>query len=106
MNSYRYRSPQELHLLSILAQTASRQASGCLRVTSESNIWMLYLERGKLVYASNSLDPFGRLDRYLRRLSAQIPSLASPVRVQVRLLLKSQSKRMPAAAGTTKLFAG
>ncbi|NJM85566.1 MAG: response regulator [Leptolyngbyaceae cyanobacterium RM2_2_21] len=88
MNSYRYRSPQELHLLSILAQTASRQASGCLRVTSESNIWMLYLERGKLVYASNSLDPFGRLDRYLRRLSAQIPSLASPVRVQVRLLFE------------------
>ncbi|MFE4105409.1 response regulator [Almyronema epifaneia] len=88
MNSYSYRSPQELHLLSILAQAASRQASGCLRVADASNVWMLYLEKGKLIYASNSLDPFGRLDRYLRRLNAQIPSLASPVRVQIRLLFE------------------
>ncbi|MEO0535162.1 MAG: response regulator [Cyanobacteria bacterium P01_A01_bin.123] len=88
MNSYSYRSPQELHLLSILAQTASRQASGCLRIADGSNVWMLYLEKGKLVYASNFLNPFGRLDRHLRRLNAQVPSLASPVRVQVRLLFE------------------
>ncbi|NER78373.1 MAG: DUF4388 domain-containing protein, partial [Leptolyngbya sp. SIO1D8] len=88
MTSYPYRSPQELHLLSILAQAASRQASGCLRVTDTTNVWMLYIERGQLVYASSSLDPFGRLDRYLRRLSTQVPSLASPVRVQVRLLFE------------------
>ena len=88
MTGYHYRTPQELHLLSILAQTASRRASGCLRVTDASNVWMLYLEQGKLIYASSSLDPFGRLDRYLRRLSAQVPGLASPVRVQVRLLFQ------------------
>ncbi|MEM9003829.1 MAG: response regulator [Cyanobacteria bacterium P01_F01_bin.86] len=88
MTGYHYRAPQELHLLSILAQTASRRASGCLRVTDTSNTWMLYLEQGKLVHAYSSLDPFGRLDRYLRRLSAQVPSLASPVRVQVRLLFQ------------------
>ncbi|NER78368.1 MAG: response regulator [Leptolyngbya sp. SIO1D8] len=88
MTSYPYRSPQELHLLSILAQVASRQTSGCLRVTDTTNVWLLYLERGQLVYASNSLDPFGRLDQHLRRLSATVPSLASPVRVQVRLLFE------------------
>ena len=96
MTSYRYRSPQELHLLSILAQTVSRQASGCLRITDATNVWMIFLEQGKLVHASNSLDPFGRLDRYLRRLNAHIPSLASPVRVQVRLLFE---KPMAAEGG-------
>ncbi|MBE7380072.1 MAG: response regulator [Leptolyngbya sp. SIO1E4] len=88
MTRYRYRSPQEIHLLSVLAQTVSRQASGCLSVTDETHTWTLYLERGQLIYASNSLDPFGRLDHHLRRLSAQIPALASPVRVQVRLLFE------------------
>ena len=88
MTGYHYRAPQELHLLSILAQTASRRASGCLRVADSSNVWMLYLEQGRLIHAYNSLDPFGRLDRYLRRLNAKVPSLASPVRVQVRLLFQ------------------
>lgn len=88
MAGHPYRAPQELHLLSILAQAASRQTSGCLRITDTSNVWLLYLEHGKLLHASSSLDPFGRLDRYLRRLSAQVPSLASPVRVQVRLLFQ------------------
>lgn len=88
MTGYHYRAPQELHLLSILAQAASRRASGCLRVTDTSNIWMLYLEQGRLIHAYSSLDPFGRLDRYLRRLNAKVPSLASPVRVQVRLLFQ------------------
>ncbi|WP_346293774.1 response regulator [Sphaerothrix gracilis] len=88
MNSYSYRAPQELHLLSVLAQAVSQQVSGCLQVTDETNRWRLYLEKGQLIYASNSLSPFDRLDRYLRRLNAQIPSLVSPVRVQVRLLFE------------------
>ena len=88
MTSYRHHSPQELHILSILAQTVSRQASGCLKIADSTDTWMLFLEQGKLVHASNSLAPFDRLDRYLRRLSTHIPSLASPVRVQVRLLFE------------------
>ncbi|MEM6591743.1 MAG: response regulator [Cyanobacteria bacterium P01_C01_bin.73] len=89
MTSYRYRPPQELHLLSILAQTASRQASGCLQVTDGVQTWRLFLEQGKLAYATSSAEPFGRLDRYLRRLSNDVPTVASPVRVQVRLLFES-----------------
>lgn len=88
MTSYRYRAPQELHMLSVLAQSAGRQATGCLKVSDNAQTWSLFLEQGKVVYASNSVDPFGRLDRYLRRLSNRIPSLASPVRVQVRLLFE------------------
>ncbi|WP_088893419.1 response regulator [Leptolyngbya ohadii] len=84
-----YRSPQTLHPLSLLAQMISRQASGCLQVVSQSTIWSLYLEQGKLFYASSSDEPFARLDRHLRRLSLRVPSLVSAVRVQVRLLFES-----------------
>lgn len=85
-----YRPFQKLHPLTLLAQLSSRQANGCLQVSNGSTSWLLYLEQGKLLYATNSMNPFERLDRHLRRLSAQIPSLVSAVRVQVRLLFETQ----------------
>jgi len=84
-----YRSSQRLNPLSLLAQLSSRQANGCLQVSSGSVVWSIYLEQGKLLYASDSVDPFERLDRHLRRLSRQIPTLVSAVRVQVRLIFES-----------------
>jgi two-component system, chemotaxis family, response regulator PixG len=84
-----YESSQRLHPPSLLEQLASRQLSGCLRVLSGTVSWAVYLEQGRLLYASSSLDPFGRLDRQLRRLSIRIPSLVSAVRVQVRLLFET-----------------
>ncbi|NET56894.1 MAG: response regulator [Symploca sp. SIO2E6] len=94
-----YRSSQRLNPLSLLAQLSSRQANGCLQISSGSVIWSIYLEQGKLLYASDSVDPFERLDRHLRRLSRQIPTLVSTVRVQVRLIfesdLESQSSPNP-----------
>lgn len=94
-----YRSSQKLNPLSLLAQLSSRQANGCLQVASGSVSWSIYLEQGKLLYASDSVDPFERLDRHLRRLSRQIPTLVSAVRVQVRLIfesdLESQSSQNP-----------
>ena len=94
-----YRSSQRLNPLSLLAQLSSRQANGCLQVSSGSVSWSIYLEQGKLIYASDSVDPFERLDRHLRRLSRHIPTLVSAVRVQVRLIfesdLESQSSQNP-----------
>ncbi len=87
MNSYKT-SPR-LNPLSLLAQLSSRQANGCLQISSGATSWSIYLEQGKLIYASDSLDPFERLDRHLRQLSRQIPTLVSAVRVQVRLLFES-----------------
>jgi two-component system, chemotaxis family, response regulator PixG len=84
-----YESSQKLHPPSLLEQLASRQLSGCFRVASGKVSWAIYLNQGNLIYASNSLDPFGRLDRQLRRLSIRIPSLVSAVRVQVRLLFET-----------------
>lgn len=99
MSMASYRSSQRLNPLSLLAQLSSRQANGCLQVSSGSVSWSVYLEQGKLIYASDSVDPFERLDRHLRRLSRQIPTLVSAVRVQVRLIfesdLESQSSQNP-----------
>lgn len=94
-----YRSSQRLNPLSLLAQLSSRQANGCLQVSSGTVAWSVYLEHGKLYHASDSVDPFERLDRHLRRLSRQIPTLVSAVRVQVRLIfesdLENQSNQNP-----------
>lgn len=83
-----YRPVQKIHPLSLLAQFISRATTGRLQISSGGSSWFLHLEQGNLVYASDSVDPFGRLDRHLRRLSIQAPSLISAVRVQVRLMFE------------------
>ncbi len=85
-----YRFPQKLYPLNLLAQLKSRKTTGCLRVTDGSTAWFIYLEEGDLVYASSSIDPFGRLDRHLSKISRHLPSLVSAVRVQLRLLFENR----------------
>ncbi|TVQ09009.1 MAG: response regulator [Leptolyngbya sp. DLM2.Bin27] len=84
-------SPTPLHPLSLLAQVSSRQVTGCLQVMSPTNTWLLHLEQGQLNYVSTAEQAFERLDNHLRRLSLQVPSLVSAVRVQVRLLFEQQA---------------
>ncbi|NJL48580.1 MAG: response regulator [Leptolyngbyaceae cyanobacterium SM2_5_2] len=79
-----------LHVLSLLAQVSSRQVSGCLKVTTPTNHWLLFLEQGALNYATTTERAFDRLDAHLRRLSLQVPGLVSALRVQVRLLFEQQ----------------
>lgn len=83
---------QRLHPLSLFSQVTSQQASGCLRVTSGSTHWFIFYENGKLSFASNSINPFERLDRHLHQLSQQIPALVSAVRSQARSLFESAHK--------------
>jgi two-component system, chemotaxis family, response regulator PixG len=77
---------QKLHPLSLLAQLISRQVSGHLRLSMGTLAWSLVLNRGKLLFATSTEGAFDRLDQHLRRLSADIPTLVSAVRVQLRLL--------------------
>lgn len=84
-------SPTPLHPLSLLAQVSSRQVTGCLQVITPNNTWLLCLEQGQINYVSTADRAFERLDSHLRRLSVQVPSLVSAVRVQVRLLFEQQS---------------
>ncbi|MEH2152338.1 response regulator [Nostoc sp.] len=87
-----YRLFQKLHPLSLLAQLTSRRATGCLSVFTGIVSWSIYLEDGKLTYASYSDKVFERLDSHLRRLSQQIPALNSATRVQMRLMFETKNE--------------
>lgn len=87
-----YKLFQKLHPLSLLAQISSRRATGCLRVFTKSNCWSMYVDEGKLIYASSSEKLFERLDTYLRRLNQQIPTLNSSARVQMRMIFETKHR--------------
>ncbi|WP_193196080.1 response regulator [Nostoc sp. MG11] len=76
---------------SLLKQLFNCSESICLQVFSNSVSWWIYLEQGKIIYATHSVEPFDRLERHLRRLSHQIPSLTNEVRVQLRLMFESDT---------------
>ncbi|MFN6461640.1 MAG: response regulator [Nostoc sp. DedVER02] len=78
----------KLRPLSLLRQLSNCSDSTCLQALSNSVYWSIYLEQGKITYATHSVEPFDRLERHLRRLSHQIPVLTSKVRVQVRLMFE------------------
>jgi len=78
---------QKLRPLSLLEHLSSCYDSAHLQVSSSSVSWSIYIDQGKITYASHSVDPFDRLDRHLRRLGHQIPTLVSETRSQLRHLM-------------------
>ncbi|MBG1242654.1 response regulator [Nostoc sp. NZL] len=81
----------KLRPLSLLRQLSNCSDSTCLEAFSNSVSWSIYLEQGKITYATHSVEPFDRLERHLRRLSHQIPLLTNDVRAQVRLMFEPDS---------------
>ena len=79
----------KLRPLSLLTHLAGCYDSTHLTVSSNSVSWSIYLEQGKITYASHSVDPFDRLDCHLRRLGYQIPTLANETRGRLRLLFET-----------------
>lgn len=76
----------------LLTHLANSRASGCLQISCEafsSVSFFIYLWEGKLYYATNSLAPFERLDRHLRRLSNQNTRLNSQVIKEVKQKIQS-----------------
>ncbi|MBO3463144.1 response regulator [Aetokthonos hydrillicola Thurmond2011] len=78
--------------LSLLRHLSSCGDTTCLQVSSNSVSWLIYLDQGKIIYATHSVEPFDRLERHLRRLSYQIPTLTSEARVQLRLMFEPDSQ--------------
>lgn len=66
-----------LTLEDVLKQLAKLNADGCLQISYNSIVFFVYLNQGKIVYATNSLAPFERLERHLRRLSNQNSNLTN-----------------------------
>jgi two-component system, chemotaxis family, response regulator PixG len=92
MNSYP--SSQKLYPISWFSELTNRQYKGCLRVASGTTSWSLYLESGKLIYGSNSIDPLGRLDRHLSR---HLSSVYSAIRDQWRSQFTTPNFSLPHA---------
>ncbi|MBO3457369.1 response regulator [Aetokthonos hydrillicola Thurmond2011] len=88
-----YKFSQKLHPLSLLAQLTSRRATGCLRVFLKPFSWSIYLEDGKLTYASCSDQLFERLENHLERLSEKYPSLNLTDFTQVPALFDTNSEK-------------
>ncbi|ELS03380.1 response regulator containing a CheY-like receiver domain and a GGDEF domain [Xenococcus sp. PCC 7305] len=66
-----------LTLEDVLKQLAKLNADGCLQISYNSIVFFVYLNQGQIVYATNSLAPFERLERHLRRLSNQNSKLTN-----------------------------
>jgi chemotaxis family two-component system response regulator PixG len=69
----RYRFFQKLQPLFILKKITSNPVNGCLQVFSTSNSWLIYFEKGKLVYACYGERMFDFLYQKLQVLSQEIP---------------------------------
>lgn len=82
---------QKLRPLSLLEHLSSCYDSAHLQISSNSVSWSVYLEQGKIIYASHSVDPFERLERHLRRLDNQNDTIDSETVAQLRLIYKTDS---------------
>jgi two-component system, chemotaxis family, response regulator PixG len=63
---------------------------GYLQINAGLVTWFVYLDHGKLLYVTHSIDPVDRLDCHLRGLSRRIPEINQGVRAQIRLSLELQ----------------
>ncbi|MEA5549449.1 response regulator [Anabaena cylindrica UHCC 0172] len=88
-----YRLFHKLHPLSLLAQLSTRKVTGCLSVFTDIVSWSIYLEGGKLTYATYSDQVFERLEIHLQRLNQQIPTFNSVTYEQMGLISTARSKK-------------
>ncbi|MBU7585831.1 MAG: response regulator [Nostoc sp. TH1S01] len=75
-----------LRPFSLLKQLSNGVDTTCLQAFSNLVTWLIYLEQGAITYATNSVEPFDRLERHLRRLNF----LSSETRVQLRMIFENE----------------
>ena len=80
---------------SLLKHLTNSSETACLQAFSQSVVWTIYIVNGKITYATHSVEPFDRLERHLRRLSNQVPTLNKETRAQVRLKFESEVRAQP-----------
>ncbi|MEO0768492.1 MAG: response regulator [Cyanobacteria bacterium J06649_4] len=88
-SSTSYSTSHKLHPLSLLAQLISRQVSGCLKLSAQAAEWRLLFDKGQLNFATNSAEPFERLERQLQAFSEEVPAAVSE---QMRLLFENSDE--------------
>ncbi|MEH1952023.1 MAG: response regulator [Nostoc sp.] len=85
----RYRFFQKLQPLPLLKKITGKSVTGCLQVFSTSGSWSIYVDEGKLIYASYSEKMFEPLYRNLQRLSEQISTLPDGIKDQLRAIFET-----------------
>lgn len=80
---------KKLPLLSILTNLSTEREPTHLQISSNWVNWSLYLEQGKVIYASHSIEPFERLERHLSRIDPRLTKLVNEAQTQLRLRLES-----------------
>ncbi len=70
--------------INVLSNLFNSQENSCLQIIFNSTTFFLHFNEGKLVYATNSLAPFERLERHLRRLGNSNPQLDNEIIKQPR----------------------
>lgn len=91
----------KLRPLSLLRHLSTCHESTYAYVSSGSVSWFIYLEQGKIIYATHTVEPFDRLERHLRRLGQQLPGLSSEIRVQLRLMFETDTSTSGSVDGTS-----
>jgi len=76
----------------ILSSLSFEEENNCLKVAYKSIIFFIHFHEGQMVYATNSLAPFERLERHLRRLSNQNPQIDNSIINQPRIQFKNDLK--------------
>ena len=66
-------------LVNVLSKVSSFRQNICLQIVHNSTTFFLHFNDGKFVYGTNSLAPFERIERHLRRLSNLTPKLNNAV---------------------------
>ncbi|MEB3151601.1 MAG: DUF4388 domain-containing protein, partial [Sphaerospermopsis sp.] len=83
---------KKLQPLNLLLHLSKSHDSAHLEVFSNSVSWSFEFNQGNIVYASNSVEPFDRLERHLRRLQKNMPQINSEIRAQLRLMFEPDSR--------------
>ena len=77
-----YRLFPRLYPLSLLTQLCDRRVSGRLSVFAKTDSWSIYLEKGKLIYATSSNNLFERIESHVQQLNQQIdPAISQQMRI-------------------------
>lgn len=80
---------QSSHLIPLIEQTAHTRSNGYLNAYSSGINWTFAISQGRLIYATHSIDPWDRIQRHLRRIGHDAPSLTREICLQIRLTVEN-----------------
>ncbi len=81
--------------LSLLAQMSVPEANGYLEISTGDVNWYIYLEEGKITYASHSVDPLERIDRNLRLLGCKMTETLKDCEAEIKIKYKKNEGDLP-----------